>query len=406
LNRSTCVAGVLTILLASWVEPARGQVPAPAQAGKPPADLAQTVTAPTGADAPTLAAPATDSTNAAVSAGGQFAAGNSKLFAATGLGKFDMRRGDNGFGAQLVGNYAEGAIAPSTTLKTTTENLQGKLRYDRYFTPAFGAFLQLTGTHDAFQAITFRLNVDPGVKLFFYDQPSTKFWGELGYDFEFDQNFVDSNGIEQAGSGGPAFDGSTTAACTKFNAAGCVYVIQSQNTIHSTRLFAGLKHSFNKDVQLYFGLEYLQGLGGTGTGTPAVPNGYAASEVDLVPISVTGARLNGDALLAASIGGGFSIGIGLSEKFNSAPLAGKQNLDSTGTLSLIYAFSSPSPAPPPACPDVPPPPPPPADGGAPPSSPASPPSDPPAPPPAVAPSSAPAPAPVPPAPPPGDGARL
>ena len=119
--------------------------------------------APKAADAPDLAAPTTDSTNAALSAGGQFASGNSKLFAATGLGKFDMRRGNNAYGVQVVGNYAEGAVAPSTTLKSTTENLQGKLRYDRYFTPAFGAFMQLTGTHDAFQAITFRLNVDPGV---------------------------------------------------------------------------------------------------------------------------------------------------------------------------------------------------------------------------------------------------
>jgi hypothetical protein len=356
---STGLAGVIILGTSAWAEGAWAQAtaPVPAQTGAPPADLSQSVAAaPKAADAPNLAAPATDSTNAAVSAGGQFASGNSKLFAASGLGKFDMRRGDNAFGALLVGNYAEGAVAPSTTLKSTTENLQGRIRYDRYFTSAFGAFLQLTGTHDAFQAITFRLNVDPGVKLFIVDEPTTKFWGELGYDFEFDQNYVDGNDIEQAGSGGPALDANNLP-----------YVITSQNTIHSTRLFAGFKHAFNDKVNLSLGLEYLQGLAGTGTGTPPVPAGYTASQVDIVPVSVTGSRLNGDALLAAQVGGGFAIGVGLSAKFNSAPLAGKQDLDTTGTLSLIYSFSSPTPAPPPTCVEPPPPPPPPA--GAPPAPP-------------------------------------
>jgi hypothetical protein len=391
------VACAIILGTCAWTTGALAQAtaPVPAQSGAPPADLTQTVAAPTAADAPTIAPPDTDSTNAAVSAGGQFASGNSKLFAATGLGKFDMRRGDNAFGAQLLGNYAEGAVAPSTTLKSTTENLQGKLRYDRYFTSAFGAFLQLTGTHDAFQAITFRLNVDPGVKLFFVDEPTTKFWGELGYDFEFDQNYVDGNNIEQAGSGGPALDANNLP-----------YVIVSQNTIHSTRLFAGFKHGFNDKVNLSLGLEYLQGLAGTGTGTPNVPPGYTASQVDIVPVSVTGSRLNGDALLAAQVGGGFAIGVGLSAKFNSAPLAGKQDLDTTGTLSLIYSFSSPTPAPPPTCtePPAPPPPPPPPPGTAPPA-------PPPPPPPPAAPPPAPPPAPAPPAPPappaaPGPGATL
>jgi hypothetical protein len=381
MKRSTGLTCVILLGSSAWTEAARAQTapPTPAQTGTPPADLGQAVAAPKAADAPDLSAPTTDSTNAAVSAGGQFASGNSKLFAATGLGKFDMRRGSNAFGFQLVGNYAEGAVAPSTTLKPTTENLQGKIRYDRYFTPAFGAFLQLTGTHDAFQAITFRLNVDPGVKLFFIDEATTKFWGELGYDFEFDQNYVDGNGIEQAGSGGPALDASTPTPLP--------YVIQAQNTIHSTRLFAGFKHAFNDKVNLSLGLEYLQGLGGTGTDLPAVPAGYTAAQVDRVAVSVTGARLNGDALLAAQVGAGFSIGVGLSAKFNSAPLAGKQDLDTTGTLSLIYSFSSPTPAPPPTCVEPPaPPPPPPPPASAPPV--AAPPAAPP--PPAAAPAAPPA----------------
>src|SRR5271169_2893192 len=83
-------------------------------AGAPPADVAPTVAAPTGpADAPKANdLTVQDSTAAAISAGGQFAAGNSRNFAGTGLGKFDMRRGYNAFGAALVGNYAEAFIIP------------------------------------------------------------------------------------------------------------------------------------------------------------------------------------------------------------------------------------------------------------------------------------------------------
>jgi hypothetical protein len=306
---------------------------APGATGAPPVDLTQTVAqAPAERAAPEEAASPTDSTTAAVSAGGQYAAGNSRLYAATGQGKLELRRGDNGFGAGLIGNFAESDVAGS--YQKSTENLQGRLRYDRYFTSVFGGFVQVTGTHDAFQAITFRLNADPGVKLIVVDAEATKLWGEVGYDFEFDDNYTDGNGIEQNGSGGPALDTNTPQR---------PYVIEKTDTIHSSRLFVGVRHQFNKEVVLTSGLEYLQGFGGSGGGTPAVPPGYTAATVDLVPISLTASRLNFDALLAAHVGGGFSLGFGVTAKYNSAPLAGKVNLDSAGTFSLIYAFASPAP---------------------------------------------------------------
>jgi hypothetical protein len=316
--------------------------------------------------------------NASVSAGGQFATGNSRLVAATGTGKFDMRRGDNAFAAAVIGNYSEAYSAPSATYvtdpmtgqtvqvpaaapgwKESVENLQGKLRYDRYFSRNFSAFMQLTGTHDAFQAITFRLNLDPGVKYLFYNHPDAKIWGEAGYDFQYDLNYTDGNGIEQAGAGGAQTDPN-----------GIDYLIQKSDTIHSGRLFAGFQHSFNKEVNLNFGLEYLQGFGGSGGGAPTITAGHQAFSptattypaaalangtiVDPVSITLTGSRLNMDILLAAKLGAGLSFGVGFNAKYNSAPLAGKENLDTSTTLTLIYAFSGkkeePKPKEPPPCP--------------------------------------------------------
>ena len=342
-------------------------VPAAAQtSATPPADLAAGVKAATAPGAPPPPPPkAHDATNAAVSAGGQFATGNSRLAAVTGTGRFDIRRGANAFGFALVGNFAEAYVTPApppptaampltvpgpASWKESTENLQGKVRYDRYLTSNLSLFLQLTGTHDAFQAISFRLNVDPGVKLLFRDTKATKIWGEAGYDFQFDDNFANNLGIEQAGAGGPQLD-----------PGGAAYVIKQNDSIHSSRLFAGLQHAFNKEVQLSLGLEYLQGFGGTGGGAPGIPPGdviynpavlanMGMNAVDPVSISLTGSRLNFDALLAANVGAGLSVGIGFSAKYNSAPLAGKEDLDTATTLTLIYAFSGSTPEKPKTCP--------------------------------------------------------
>jgi hypothetical protein len=365
---SSCWAAVIAAAVLGVATPALAQT-TPTGNGAPPADLAPAITAPKGpGDGPKPNEISVDSTDAALSAGGQFATGNSRQFASTGLGKFNIRRGADAFGASLLGNYAEAFIVPTPTApmmavgpgawQRSTENIQGKLRYDRYLSRNLSLFAQVTGTHDAFQAITFRLNADPGVKYLFVNNESVRLWGEAGYDFQFDDNYTYGDGIEQAGAGGPSLD-----------TFGLPYVISKTDTIHSSRLFAGFHYAFNKEVQLNLGLEYLQGFGGSGGGTPPLPAApwNQPDLTDRVPISLTASRVNVDALLAAHVGAGLSIGVGFTAKYNSSPLPGKVDLDTSGTLALIYAFSSPSVKPPaclcpPVAPPPPPPPPPPASG--------------------------------------------
>jgi putative salt-induced outer membrane protein len=358
--------GALSVAALSFAAPARAQSP-PTGNGAPPPDLAAAIALPKGpGDAPKPNdLSSVDTTDATLSTGGQFATGNSRSFAATGSGKFNLRRGADAFDASLVGNYAEAFIVPAPVAdmpagagawQRSTENLQGKLRYDRFLTRDLSLFAQVTGTHDAFQAITFRLNVDPGLKYLFLNEEKVRLWGEVGYDFQFDDNYTYGDGIEQAGVGGPALDG-----------LGLDYVISKTDTIHSSRVFAGFHYAFNKEVQVNLGLEYLQGFGGSGGGTPPLPAApwNRPTLIDPVPISLTASRLNLDALLAAHVAGGVSIGIGFTAKYNSSPIPGKTDLDTTGTLAIIYAFSSPTPKPaaPPPClcpPSASPPPPPPS----------------------------------------------
>ncbi len=305
--------------------PALAQTPTPATAtGQAPDEAKALVTQQGETAAPDLTRPH-EGTSASVSAGGQAASGNAQLFAATANGTFDMRRGMHGFGASLLGNYAEGA-PPGQSMQRTTQNLQGRARYDLYFLEEASGFLILTGRNDYFQGVDFRLNIDPGVKYLFLDSPKTKLWAEAGYDFQYQINNDDARVLMNA-AGTPL---SLPYVPT-------IYVLDKTWTDNSTRLFAGFKEAFNEEVTLSAGLEYLQSVE-----------------------DATRYRVNLDALVAAKVGGGLSLGLGFSARYDHDPLPGKQTTDTATTLSLIYAFSAlpEAPKPPCPCPACPPPPPP------------------------------------------------
>jgi hypothetical protein len=288
---------------------------AQAPTGAPPPDAKTLVEAPKGpGDAPKIETPI-DATNITLSAGGQWSSGNSNMLAGTINGALDVRRGNNAFGAAILGNYGQSA-PPGADAVENTENLQGRLRYDRYVSERASFFLIGTGRHDRFQGLDFRLNVDPGFKYIFFRDPGSSLWGEAGYDFQYDTRRddariqLDANGKPIAGA--PLLDKTATD--------------------HSTRAYAGYRHAFNKEVTLTTGLEYLQSF-----------------------IDSNRYRLNFDALFAAKVGGGLAVGLGLSVRYDHAPLPGKVMTDTSSVLTLIYSFSDlPTAAPPPTCPCPPP----------------------------------------------------
>ena len=308
-------ASFVSLLLLSLATPARAETPAEAKA------LAEAPKAP--GDAPKNEKKV-DGTNASLSAGGLLTTGNSRLLALTANGAFDTRFNGNGFGASLLANYGQGA-PPGKPIEPSAENIQGRLRYDRYLAERASVFLILTGRHDRFQGLDFRLNIDPGFKYLFLKEADNALWGELGYDFQYD---IRRNGarVVRDAMGNP-----------KLDAAGQPIILDKTATDHSVRVFAGYRHSFNKEVTLSAGLEYLQSV-----------------------IDSEHHRLNFDALFAAKIGGGLALGVGFGARYDHAPLPGKETLDTTTSVSLIYAFSD---AKPPAktcpCPEAAPPPPPP-----------------------------------------------
>jgi putative salt-induced outer membrane protein YdiY len=265
--------------------------------GAPPPEAAKAVAGPGPAkEAPKIVA-SPDGTSSSVSAGGLSSSGNSKLVAFTGSGNVDWRGGANGFGASLVGNYGRSA-PPGGDMKTTTENAQGRVRYDRYLLDDASVFLLVTGRHDKFQGLAFRLNLDPGFKYLFVNRPNTALWAEAGYDFQYDTRLEAAREVKD--DMGVVID-----------------TLPKHETDHSARLFLGFRHNFNEATAVSNGIEYLQSF-----------------------VHQDQYRFNYDVLFTAKVWGNLAVGAGFNARYDNTPLPEKVKLDTTSTLSLVYSYSN------------------------------------------------------------------
>lgn len=265
--------------------------------GAPPPDAKKEAAGPGPArEAPKLTT-APEGVNASVSAGGLSSTGNSRLVAFTGAGNVDWRGGANGFGAAVVGNYGRSA-PPGADMKTTTENFQGRLRYDRYLIDDASLFMLATGRHDKFQGLAFRLNLDPGFKYLFVNLPKTQLWAEAGYDFQYDTRIESAREV-------------------KDDMGMVTEILPKHETDHSARLFLGFRHNFNDATALSNGIEYLQSF-----------------------VDGERRRFNYDILFTAKVWGDLALGVGFNARYDNQPLPDKEKLDTTSTLSLVYSYTN------------------------------------------------------------------
>lgn len=228
-----------------------------------------------------------DTIESKIQAGMMLAGGNSSSLSVTSSGNFRIRRGMNDFSAAAAANYAQARTPPDTERRTSVENYQGKVRYDRFLTESVALFLSLSGRKDRFQGLDLRLNLDPGVAYYIIDEPKQQLWAELGYDFQYD---VRRKEIV-----------STT--------------VDKTDTRHSARAFAGYKHQFNDNVGMNTGVEFLLGLPDTEFW-----------------------RLNWDVGLTAALSERFSLAATFSLKHDNNPLPGIKKTDTLTAANLAYTL--------------------------------------------------------------------
>ncbi len=325
LRAAACVAGSTWALSA---QAQSAQEPPANPTGAPPPDASAIVSAYKPSEAPpAVPDKPVSGTTISLSAGGNLQTGNSRALALSANGKLESRWNNDGLGISILGNYGQGA-APGDAIVETAGNIQGRVRYDRYLIQPLSLFLIQTGRNDRFEGLDLRYNLDPGVKYLFLTAATNTLWIEAGYDFQYEVRRTDS--LAPLDSTGAPIPGAPPLPRTDVN--------------HSVRLYAGFQHSFNKEVTLQTGVEYIQSFTDT-----------------------SHRWLNYEALFAAKIWGGLALGVGFNLRYDDQPLPGKLQTDTSTTLSLIYAFSDIAPPPkppipPPVC--VPPPPPPPPPPGA------------------------------------------
>lgn len=231
-----------------------------------------------------------DATEAKLQLGALLSTGNSRSLASTGSGSLRLRRVDNEFSVVLAANYARSAPTPADATRTTMENYQGKLRYDRYVSEDVSLFLSLSGRRDRFQGLDARLNLDPGLAYYFVQQETQRLWAELGYDYQYDLRNADAIAV--------AAEQGTILGKTKSR--------------HSARGFVGYHTSVNDKVSFDTGAELLLGI-------PKTENW----------------RVNWLSSLTAALDSRFSLGTTFNLRYDHNPLPGVEKLDTVTSLNLI-----------------------------------------------------------------------
>lgn len=309
--RRTISAGIIASIVLGLSSSAHAQsTPTGSSSGempKPPDAPKALVEGPKEKDGPKALEAKGEGVTATASAGGLFTTGNSRTTAITGNILFDDVIGKNEIYLQVIGNYAEGAKGSDPDTRLSAANIQARARYDRLITDRFGPFLMYTHRYDQLQGFDVRANIDPGFKYLVLLEEKYQLGLEVGYDIQHD---VRRNKARQVFNE----DGSP-----KFGPDNNFVFLDKTQTNHGVRLGAAYKHSFNKEVTLQSGLEYLQPF----------------NETKLW-------RMNFNALIAAKLVGGLALGVGFNLLFDNGALvdSGKKKLDTTTTLQLIYAFSS------------------------------------------------------------------
>lgn len=271
----------------------------------PMAALAQTPATPTDAaqftESATTEAPEEDKTEWNVAAGGVFNSGNTRSWSLTAGTHFGLVRGRHGLTFDFLLAYGRAALRGDDgefgdTLDVA-RNTNTSARYDFYLTPNDALFVAARHRWDTFAGLDTRLQAQVGYLRNFINEENHRFWGEIGYDFTFDNFDPDPLTVTDP----------VTMITTE---------LDGTDTVHSARLYLGYKNQLNEHVLFTTGLEALLDLQAFADNT----------------------RLNFDAGLAVTVVDSLQLGIGFKLLYDQQPVQGRETVDTITTLNLLYSL--------------------------------------------------------------------
>lgn len=234
-----------------------------------------------------------DANHLRLSAGGLLTTGNSRTLALTAAVDHVLRRGPHQLRAAGAVNFGMSAHDASGPYRTSVENAQARVRFDRFLSDRFTTFLALTARRDRFQGLALRLNLDPGLAHYFVAQKTDRLWVELSYDLQHDIRH------------GSALDAGEEQALD----------IDEHETRHGARAFVGYDHHPSELLSFSAGLELIQSVE-----------------------EMRHFRGAADAVVSFHAGAALSFAFALSFKHENAPLPGVRPTDSMSSFSVVYSM--------------------------------------------------------------------
>ncbi len=260
----------------------------------------------------TTDAPSEDETSWSISAGGVFNSGNTRSWQLNAGTDFRLVRGRHALGANFSFNYGRADIKDENNLFTgytdTVRNANTAVRYDFFLTDNDAIFLAAKHRWDTFAGLDTRLQLQAGYLRNFFKREKHRFWGEIGYDFTYD-NF-DPDPLPN-----PDADAAICDATMGSDPTDPSCFADGTQIVHAARVYIGYDNHLNDNVQFLAGAEVLINV----------------EELEDV-------RLNFDAALRSTIIDSLQIELKFRLQFDNVPVPGNVKVDTNTTVSLIYTL--------------------------------------------------------------------
>ena len=247
------------------------------------------------------------------SAGAVWASGNTNAWTLNAGTAFGIVRGRHGFGFDWTFAYGRADPDPSDDTEEMVDAVRSSLaraRYDFYLTRMDALFLSVVHRWDTFAGLDTRLQLQAGYLRNFFLEEKHRFWGEVGYDFTYDDYTPTqdpSNAMVPAcdpAMGAPADVADRPSVC-----------LLEGERVHAARAYLGYDNQLNELVLLTTGLEALFNL-------------TDANDI----------RLNFDVAITSTLTTMLKLELKFRLLFDNEPVPGKESYDSLLTASLVFSL--------------------------------------------------------------------